>query len=364
MQLQRYTTRYAEYIISCGPRCRKGQTINSKTVKETARRTKEMVGAFQTLQLRGAHLDSDDSEITVVLQSMGILSSLYKPSDHHIHATLKLLLKRVAPPFLKMARITKAKREITATINTDFGLVASEDGLSVSADPARQERKLLEGAPAPTSQEALFCAFIARCKENFEDLERFTANLSDYLRTIQEAKQGDCGEWVSPETRRHFEVEFYIAGDMKWLLTLAGQKGAMAKHFCFLCSCSYEDIGDFDLNWEIDRDNAEGIDTLGKKSCSTLFLEKIGPDSGWPTQLPPESSKDARISALVNRMLNMDPQFGQTIREGRAVTGFKIFKNRDGEGWKWHGLNRGPSLRKFCSQVKEGTPLLFETATC
>eukprot|EP00808_Paulinella_micropora_P016289 g17559.t1 len=225
-------------------------------------------------------------------------------------ATLKLLLKCVAPPFLNMARITKAKREITATINTDFGLVASEDGLSVSADPARifayyvrrylpevepggatpklhcvisgdglktgatlhtvvislklfatvgqgQERKLLEGAPAPTSQEALFCAFIARCKENFEDLERFTANLSDYLRTIQEAKQGDCGEWVSPETRRHFEVEFYIAGDMKWLLTLAGQKGAMAKHFCFLCSCSYEDIGDFDLNWEIDRDNAE-----------------------------------------------------------------------------------------------------------
>eukprot|EP00808_Paulinella_micropora_P016288 g17558.t1 len=77
MQLQRYTTRYAEYIISCGPRCRKGQTINSKTVKERARRTKEMVGAFQTLQLRGAHLDSDDSEeITVVLQSMGILSSL------------------------------------------------------------------------------------------------------------------------------------------------------------------------------------------------------------------------------------------------------------------------------------------------
>eukprot|EP00808_Paulinella_micropora_P008305 g60420.t1 len=78
MQMQRYTTRYAEYIISCGPRCRKGQKISSKTVKQRARRTKEMMCAFQSMQLSGAHLDQDDSEeITVLLQSMGILSSLY-----------------------------------------------------------------------------------------------------------------------------------------------------------------------------------------------------------------------------------------------------------------------------------------------
>eukprot|EP00808_Paulinella_micropora_P008304 g60419.t1 len=153
-------------------------------------------------------------------------------------ATLKLLLKCVAPPFLKMARIAKAKRELTATINTDFRLVASEDSLSVSADPARifayyehrylpevepggphqncialslgviarrgatlhtvvislklfatvgqgQARKLLEGASSPTSQEALFCALIARCKENFEDLETFTGDSHNFATFVQ-----------------------------------------------------------------------------------------------------------------------------------------------------------------------------------
>lgn len=84
-----------------------------------------------------------------------------------------------------------------------------------------------------------------------EKYEAFQDSLGDMLAEINELQDSNL-EFIDPAGKTQ-TVKFLLTGDHKFIHICQGIDKANAFHFCTLCPCSKEEIGDITKDWTISR---------------------------------------------------------------------------------------------------------------
>ena len=88
-----------------------------------------------------------------------------------------------------------------------------------------------------------FC--VTRNGDDYENLAKQCTPFLEQLRLLQE-NGIDFDDKTNDGVRVHKVVESFLAGDMKFVLTITGHKGASCKNPCFRCYVDKSELGCFE----------------------------------------------------------------------------------------------------------------------